>query len=256
MAIKCPQCGAEYDVTLFTFGRCIRCDCGAWVDMKTGHEEKQEADSDASQPAKMPHSTSERGEKSPSAKTGGTIMNSLKGHLLIAAPDMPDDDFAETVILLVEHAEDGAYGLILNQPTDLTVRDAWAQSHDTPCLIDAVVYSGGPCGQFLTALHGNQALSNIEVVAGLHYSQEPAKLVQVVEQRVDPVRFFVGFAGWDTGQLEAELEDGSWLSIPASPEHVFAQEDDLWRKLVKQLLGERTLSMLKIKHRPDDLSVN
>ena len=98
-----------------------------------------------------------------------------------------------------------------------------------------MVYSGGPCGEFLTALHGNQALSNIEVAPGLHYSQEPAKLVQVVEQQVDPVRFFVGFAGWDTGQLEAELEDGSWLSMPASPEHVFASDDDLWPKLVKQV---------------------
>lgn len=183
-------------------------------------------------------------------------MNSLKGYLLIAAPDMPDDDFAETVILLVEHAEDGAYGLILNRPTDLTVRDAWAQSHDTPCLIDGVVYSGGPCGEFLAALHGNQALSNIEVAPHLHYSQEPAKLLQVVEQQVDPVRFFVGFAGWDTGQLEVELEDGSWLSMPASPEHVFASDDDLWPKLVKQVIGERVLSALKIKHRPDDPSVN
>jgi hypothetical protein len=106
--------------------------------------------------------------------------------------------------LLVEHAEDGAYGLILYQTTDLTVRDAWAQSHDTPCLIDGVVCFGGPCGEFLTALHGKHAFSNIEVAPGLHYSQEPAKLVQVVEQQVDPVRFLVGFAGWDTGQLQAE----------------------------------------------------
>lgn len=63
MAIKCPQCGAEYDVTLFTFGRSIRCDCGAWVDIKTGHEQKHEADSQPSQPCKLPHSTNERREK-------------------------------------------------------------------------------------------------------------------------------------------------------------------------------------------------
>lgn len=63
MAIKCPQCGAEYDVTLFTFGRSIGCDCGAWVDMKSGHEHKQEAEDDASAPAELPRSGDERREK-------------------------------------------------------------------------------------------------------------------------------------------------------------------------------------------------
>jgi putative transcriptional regulator len=80
--------------------------------------------------------------------------------------------------------------------------------------------------------------------------------VRLVDQQVDPVRFFVGFAGWDASQLEAELQDGSWLAMPASPEHIFASDDDPWPKLVTQVIGERTLSALKIKHRPNDPSVN
>ena len=71
-------------------------------------------------------------------------MKSLKGHLLIASPEMPDNDFAGTVILLVEHAEDGAYGLILNQPSSTTVKEAWAQNNDSPCAIEGLVYAGGP----------------------------------------------------------------------------------------------------------------
>ena len=59
MAIKCPQCGAEYDVTLFTFGRKIRCDCGAWVDLAVGH---QQASEDGKQPI-MPLSVNERREE-------------------------------------------------------------------------------------------------------------------------------------------------------------------------------------------------
>ena len=183
-------------------------------------------------------------------------MKSLKGLLLIASPGMPDDDFAETVILLVEHADDGAYGVTLNQPTDMTVREAWAQNNDSPCRIEGLVYAGGPCGEFLTALHTDQASSNIEVASGLHYTQEPSKLARLVEQQVDPVKFFVGFAGWDEGQLEDELEDGSWLTMPALPEHVFAYGDDLWPRLAKQILGQETLSALKIKHRPGDPSIN
>ncbi len=183
-------------------------------------------------------------------------MKSLKGHLLISSPEMPDDDFTETVVLLVEHAVDGAYGLTLNQPTDLTVREAWAQNNETLCHIEALVYAGGPCGEFLTALHTHQGMSNIEVATGLHYTQEPAKLARLVEQQVEPVKFFAGFAGWGKGQLEAELEDGSWLTLPALPEYVFAYGDDLWPKLVGQILGEKTLSALKIKHRPDDPTDN
>jgi putative transcriptional regulator len=176
--------------------------------------------------------------------------------LLISSPDMPDDDFAETVILLIEHAEDGAYGLALNQPTDLTVKEAWAQNNESPCRIEGLVYAGGPCGEFLTALHTDHALSNIEVATDLYYTQEPGKLAQLVDQQAERIKFFAGFAGWDEGQLEAELEDGSWLTLPALPEHVFAYGDDLWLKLVGQIFGDKMLSALKIRHRPDDPTDN
>jgi putative transcriptional regulator len=183
-------------------------------------------------------------------------MKSLKGHLLTSSPEMSNDDFAETVILLVEHAEDGAYGLMLNQPTDLTVKKAWRQNNDSPCTIEGLVYAGGPCGEFLTALHADQALSNIEVAPGLHYTQEPAKLAQLVDQQVDLIKFFAGFSGWGKGQLEEELEDDSWLITLVLPEHVFVYGDDLWLKLAGQILGDKTLSALKISHRPEDPSSN
>jgi len=183
-------------------------------------------------------------------------MKSLKGHLLIASPAMPDSDFAQTVVLLVEHADDGAYGVTLNQPTYMTVKEAWAQNNDGPCRIEGLVYAGGPCGEFLTALHVDQALSNIEVSPGLHYTQDPAKLARLVAKQANPIKFFAGFAGWDEGQLEAELKDGSWLTMPALPEHVFTYGDDLWPRLARQVFGGRTFSALKIKHRPDDPSIN
>lgn len=183
-------------------------------------------------------------------------MNSLKGQLLVSSPEMVNDDFAETVVILVEHAGDGAYGLVLNQPTELPVEDAWAQSHDTPCGIDASVYAGGPCGEFLTALHAEQALANIEVAPGIFYTQEPVKLSQLVDKLVDPIKFFVGFAGWGEGQLEAELKDGLWLTTPASLEEIFTYGDELWPSLVKRIHGEKMISMLKIRHKPNDTSNN
>jgi putative transcriptional regulator len=183
-------------------------------------------------------------------------MNSLKGQLLVSSPEMNSDDFAETVIMLVEHTDEGAYGLVLNQPTDLSVKDAWAQNHDTPCGIEASVYAGGPCGEFLTALHAEKSLSNIEVADGIYYTQEPDKLAQLVGQVVDPVKFFVGFAGWGEGQLETEWKEGFWLTTPASSEEIFAYGDELWPSLVKKTHDEKMFSMLKLKHRPDDPSSN
>jgi putative AlgH/UPF0301 family transcriptional regulator len=61
---------------------------------------------------------------------------------------------------------------------------------------------------------------------------------------------------WDEGQLEAELEDGSWLTMPVLPEHVFAYGDDLWLKLIGQISGDKTLSTLEIRQRPDEPSSN
>ena len=69
MAIKCPQCGAEYDVTVFTFGRSIRCDCGAWVDLAVGHQQAGEDGEQAPQQATMPRATEQ-----PIAHGGNTTM--------------------------------------------------------------------------------------------------------------------------------------------------------------------------------------
>jgi hypothetical protein len=63
MAINGPQCGAEYDVTLFTFGRRLHCDCGAWVDLKTGHEQKSQGGKEASQQSTNSRSSDEPREE-------------------------------------------------------------------------------------------------------------------------------------------------------------------------------------------------
>lgn len=183
-------------------------------------------------------------------------MNSLQGHLLLASPSLADPTFERTVTLVVEHNEEGAYGVILNCPSQETVKEVWRESVGSPCEISLPVYIGGPCEGFLTVVHTIESFSNIELAAGIHYTQEPDKIERLVAQELRLVRFFVGFSGWGAGQLEAEMKEESWLTVAATKELVFGDSETLWPVLVKQLLGKETLVQFGIAHVPDDPTVN
>ena len=72
----------------------------------------------------------------------------------------------------------------------------------------------------------------------------------------DPLKLFLGHAGWGAGQLEGEIESGAWLTMPAASEHVFYKGEDLW-ETVSNILGEQVLkSMLNLKHIPKDPTLN
>jgi putative transcriptional regulator len=183
-------------------------------------------------------------------------MKSFQGKLLVASPSLADSNFERTVTLVVEHSEEGAYGVMLNCPSQETVKEVWRKSVGSPCDISSPVYIGGPCEGFLTAVHTVESLSNIEVAADIHYTQEPDKIKQLVSQPPSLIRFFVGFSGWDTGQLEAEMREESWLTAAATTELVFGDAQVLWTILVKQLVGKDLLLGFGIEHVPDDPTVN
>lgn len=183
-------------------------------------------------------------------------MNSLQGHLLVASPSLADSNFEQTVTLVVEHNEEGAYGVMLNCPSQKTVKEVWRNSVGSPCEISSPVYIGGPCEGFLTAVHTLGSLSNIDVAAGIHYTQEPEKIEQLVAQRPSLIRFFVGFSGWGAGQLEAEMREDAWLTTAATTDLVFRDPETLWTTLVKQLLGKELLVEFGFEHVSDDPTIN
>jgi putative transcriptional regulator len=184
-------------------------------------------------------------------------MKSLKGHLLVAAPDLLDPNFLRTTVLMVQHNDEGALGLVLNRPTNTTVRQALEQVSDTPCERDDLLHLGGPCQGSLMAVHTYEFLKEIEVLPNVFFSAEADNLEKLVAMNDDDaMRFFVGFAGWAPGQLEAELKTGSWRTTAATATHIFHSEKDLWEQLTKQIASSALLSTLKIKHIPQDPSVN
>jgi len=183
-------------------------------------------------------------------------MNSLKGHLLVASPDLVDPNFLKAVVLMVQHGDKGALGLVLNRPTNTTVKQALAQIGDTPCHRKELLRLGGPCQGSLMAVHTREALKEMEILPRVYFSADSDHLEQLVLTKGDPVRFFVGFAGWGPGQLEAELETGSWRTMTATAEHVFQGGSDLWEMVTKEITSSVLLSALKIKHVPQDPSMN
>src|SRR4051795_298785 len=101
---------------------------------------------------------------------GNREMKSLQGQLLIAAPKLRDPNFFRSVVLLVQHDEQGSLGLVLNRPLEVSIRAAWKQLSSTSCEIDGNLYQGGPCEGCLMALHTDVEASDMEVTEGVQFS--------------------------------------------------------------------------------------
>ena len=183
-------------------------------------------------------------------------MQSLQSHLLIATPDLAEP-FSRSVVLLMRHNEEGALGLILNRPTNASLKETWARLSEVPCQRDESLYLGGPCEGPLVALHTHEFLLELEVMPGLYFCAGKDKLERLAAQTgSDPVKFFAGYAGWSAGQLENEIARGSWSVLPARLEHVFDADDELWVRTTRQASDAAWRSTLKIKQAPPDASLN
>lgn len=182
-------------------------------------------------------------------------MPSLKGHLLIAAPQLFDPNFQRTVVLLIEHNEDGAFGVVLNRPSDTTVKEVWEQVGQDPTDSLETINVGGPVPGPLLALHDAGPLSESEVMPGIHLSTQRDALDQLVRSRAE-FRLFSGYAGWGGGQLETELTQGGWITRQANGDYIFYRQDDLWERVTKDITDEVLRPVLKATHVPRDPSCN
>jgi len=161
-------------------------------------------------------------------------MNSLQGQLLIAAPSLIDPNFFRTVILMVQHNEEGALGVVLNRPTGTAIRETWKQVGDSPCLREDVLHHGGPCEGPLMVVHTCEEVTSNSVCDGMFFCTDKDAVEQVVSSGEGQARFFVGYAGWSAGQLENEMATGSWVTLLASAEHVFSEDAYLWETTTRQ----------------------
>lgn len=170
-------------------------------------------------------------------------MESLRGHLLLASPSLLDPNFRRSAVLLGEHGDEGALGLILNRPTGVTVEDA-APTLEPLVEDDAVVWAGGPVqpeSVLVLAEVKDAAVVDGYVVGDVGFLRGDADMGEVA-RAVRRARVFAGYAGWSPGQLEAELEGGDWIVAEARPDDVFASDEvDLWADAVRRKGGEYKL---------------
>jgi putative transcriptional regulator len=162
-------------------------------------------------------------------------MDSLAGALLVASPHLLDPNFYRSVVLVLEHDEDGAVGVIINRPSTSGLGEElpdWAPLLAQP----PVVFVGGPVQpEAAVGLADGVEGSSLPGVGIVDLSAPPGALDV-------PVRIYAGYAGWGSGQLEAELAEGGWIVATARSEDVFVGDPgSLWAAVLRRQPGPTAL---------------
>lgn len=174
-------------------------------------------------------------------------MESFAGSLLVATPILIDPNFFRTVILLIQHDEDGCVGVVLNRPTGEPVLDhlpEWAERVETR----AVINYGGPVEPSVAiglSLTPDGMPTGVPGLSLVDLSSPP-------EAKGPPVRIYSGYSGWGSEQLETEIAMGSWYVVQASPDDPFDSGEGQWRRVLRRQPGFLSV----VSTYPDDISLN
>lgn len=163
-------------------------------------------------------------------------MPPARGRLLVGVPFLPDAYFRRSVVLLCAHDDGGSFGFVLNRRIDMKVDDLL---QDMPAVSSRVGIGGPVESNSLFYLHtlGPRIEGSMEVTDGIHMGGDVEQLRAVLsadKRLAKHVRFFVGYSGWDAGQLEGEIERRSWLVRPADRKIVMGlEEGGLWQGMLR-----------------------
>ncbi len=178
-----------------------------------------------------------------------SFPDDLTGYFLIAETELHDPNFFRTVVLMVSHNSDGAFGLVINRRSDVLLGEVVEDFEDSP-VEDLPVFVGGPVQQnYIFSLH-----SGIPTGWSSEHVEEPAPGVffepsfqhladfmgsdefgGLPAQERPRVHVYAGYSGWGPGQLEGELEEGAWLVHPAQAPIVFHDNpEEGWREALSK----------------------
>jgi putative transcriptional regulator len=173
--------------------------------------------------------------------------------LLVSMPHLADPNFSRAVVLMIEHDDDGSFGLIVNQPTELPVAElleeleiAWRGDPD------AMAWTGGPVmptsgwllHEPIAALSARstdlqQGLADgatVEIATGLALSTSPDALSTIAASPPARTKFLLGYSGWGPGQLAEEVSRGSWLHADLDTATLFeCPADEMWARALESI---------------------
>lgn len=184
-------------------------------------------------------------------------MTGLIGRLLVAAPTLDDPNFRRSVVVVLDHGEDGALGLVVNRPLDVDVAavlPAWQPYTSQP----GRLFRGGPV-QLDSALGLVSVPADADEPPGVRRLIGALGLVdldappELVAGGLAGLRIFAGYAGWSRGQLEAEIDAGAWYVVPSEVRDVFSDAPGgLWAQVLRRQGGDLAL----VSTFPDDPGMN
>ncbi|MFI9643864.1 YqgE/AlgH family protein [Micromonospora sp. NPDC051925] len=187
----------------------------------------------------------------------GRAVESMTGRLLVATPALKDPNFDRTVVLLVAHEAGGALGVVLNRATEVPVADVLGEWSDL-ARHPAVLFEGGPV-QPESAIclarmrHPMRRLKGFQPISGAVGTVDLSADPERMRDSIGGIRVFAGYSGWGSGQLEQEIEDGSWFVLDALPGDAFVDRpDDLWPMVLRRQGG----MMAAVAHFPPDVALN
>jgi putative transcriptional regulator len=179
--------------------------------------------------------------------------DTLKGRLLVSSPSLLDPNFRRTIVLVTEHNDEGAMGLVLNRAAETTVAEAVPQL--APLVADEEpVHVGGPVepGAVMALAEWDEPEEAAALVfedVGFVPAEGDSVLVAASTRRV---RVFAGYAGWGAGQLDSEVAEDAWIVLAPDADDVFGDAEATWARVLRRQGGAYRLLALM----PDDPSVN
>ncbi|MBS1836996.1 MAG: YqgE/AlgH family protein [Actinobacteria bacterium] len=181
---------------------------------------------------------------------------STRHRLLLSVPDLGDANFDQTVVYMVDHDEAGAFGVVLNRPSDTVVAEHLPDLA-VPVLSPSVFFVGGPVSVGGLLAIGRRAVDaepvNAALLSGPIAIVDPEALLGGEVSGLDAVRLFTGYSGWGPGQLDGELATGAWHVADAMVDDVLCAEPALlWRTVMRRQGGRLVAQGLY----PEDPSVN
>lgn len=175
-------------------------------------------------------------------------MNFLQGRFLVAAPYQLDPNFAKSAVLVVEHTDRRTLGLVVTGPSkESDIRHC----NSRQCFPETIrLFFGGPWTGPLMAVHTKESLAEWQILPGVFFSETEKNVVRLMRHPKQPFKIFFGYASWEPGRLDHEVDQGVWRVVPAKPAQIFSNDSNLWEQLARLASGLHLQTMFNFRHIP------